>query len=161
MKVVLDLHNDFDGRNDGNLCENHVESGFRPRLACFSVLGHVLGSILGSLGCLGALFGDLCRPRRRPRAPQEAPKDPPRTPQGSPRASQEALEDPPGTLLGRLGAPGRDLGVNLTLWGSILHRFWIDFGVDFRFELACDLPLDSGFELGSHGHGGARRAAIG
>ena len=158
---MLDLLNDFDSRNDGKSCENHVESGFRPRLACFSVLGDVLGSIFGSLGCLGALFGDLCGPRRRPRAPQEAPKDPPRAPQRPPRASQEALEDPPGTLLGRLGAPGRDLGVILTLWGSILHRFWIDFGVDFRFELACDLPLDSGFELGSHGHGGTRRAAIG
>ena len=159
MKVVLDLVNDFDSRNDGKSCENHVESGFRPRLACFSVLGDVLGSILGSLGCLGALFGDLCGPRRRPRAPQEAPKDPPGAPQRPPRASQEALEDPPGTLLGRLGAPGPDLGVILTLRGSILHRFWIDFGVDFRFELACDLPLDSGFELGSHGHGVARRAA--
>ena len=161
MKVVLDLLNDFDSRNDGKSCENHVESGFRPRLASDSVLGHVLGSILGSLGCLGALFGDLCGPRRRPRASQEAPKDPPGAPQRPPRASQEALEDPPGTLLGRLGAPGPDLGVILTLRGSILHRFWIDFGVDFRFELACDLPLDSGFELGSHGHGGARRAAIG
>ena len=161
MKVVLDLLNDFDGRNDGKSCENHVESGFRHMLACFSVLGHVLGSIFGSLGCLGALFGDLCGPRRRPRAPQEAPKDPPGAPQRPPRASQEALEDPPGTLLGRLGAPGPDLGVILTLRGSILHRFWIDFGVDFRFELACDLPLDSGSELGSHGHGGARRAAIG
>ena len=127
---------------------------------------------VGLLFGLGTRFGvdfwvfgvsgdSLCGPRRRPRAPQEAPKDPPRAPQRPPRASQEALEDPPGTLLGRLGAPGRDLGVILTLWGSILHRFWIDFGVDFRFELACDLPLDSGSELRSHGHGGARRAAIG
>ena len=158
---MLDLLNDFDSRNDGKSCENHVKSGFRPRLACFSVLGDVLGSISGSLGCLGALLGDLCGPRRRPRAPQEAPKDPPRAPQRPPRASQEALEDPPGTLLGRLGAPGPDLEVILTLRGSISYRCGIDFGVDFRFELACDLPLDSGFELGSHGHGGARRAAIG
>ena len=152
---MLDLLNDFDSRNDGKSCENHVETAFRPRLACFSVLGHVLGSILGSLGCLGALFGDLCGPKRRPRAHQEAPNAPPGAPQGSPRASQEALEDPPGTLLGRLGAPGPDLGVILTLRGSILHRFWIDFGVDFRFELACDLPIDSGFELGVDGSDGA------
>ena len=121
MKVVLDLLNDFDSRNDGKSCENHVESGFRPRLASDSVSGHVLGSILVSLGCLGALGDDLFGPKRRPRAPQEAPKDPPRAPQRPPRASQEALEDPPGTLLGRLGAPGPDLGGILTLRGSILH----------------------------------------
>ena len=121
MKVVLDLLNDFDSRNDGKSCENHVESGFRHMLACFSVLGQVLGSIVESLGCLGALFGDLCGTRRRPRASQEAPKDLPGAPQRPPRASQEALEDPPGTLLGRLGAPGPDLGVILTLRGSILH----------------------------------------
>ena len=147
--------NDFDSRNDGKSCENHVERGFRPRLACFSVLGDVLASIFWSLGCLGALFGDLCGPRRRPRAPQEAPKDAPGAPQRPPRASQDALGDPPGTLLGRLSAPGPDLGVILTLRGSILHRFWIDFGVDFRFELACDLPIESGFELNIDGGGGA------
>ena len=141
MKVVVDLLHDFDRRNDGKSCENRIESGFRPRLACFSVLEHVLGSISRSLGCLGFLFADLCGPRRRPRAPHEAPKDPPEAPQRLPRASQDGLEDPPGTLLGRLGAPGRDLGVILTLRGSILHRFWIDFGVDFRFELACDCLL--------------------
>ena len=128
---MLDLLHDFDSRNDGKSCENHVESGFRPRLACFSVLGDVLGSIFGSLGGLGALLGDLCGPRRRPRAPQEAPKDPPRAAQGPPRASQEALGDPPGTLLGRLEGPGLDLGVILTLRGSILHRFGVDFGIDF------------------------------
>ena len=127
---MLDLLNDFDSRNDRKSCENHVESGFRPRLACFSVLGDVLESIFGSLGCLGALCDDLFGPRRRPRAPQEAPKDPPGVPQGPPRASQEALGDPPGTLLGRLGGPGLDLGVILTLRGSILHRFGVDFNVD-------------------------------
>ena len=128
---MLDFHNDFDSRNDGKLCENHVESGFRPRLASDSVLGHVLGSILVSLGCLGALCDDLFGPRRPPRAPQEAPKDPPGAPQGPPRASQEALGDPPGTLLGRLGSPGLDLGVILSLRGSILHRFGVELGVDF------------------------------
>ena len=155
MKVVFDLHNIFDSRNDGKLCENHVESVFRPRLASDSVLGHVLGSILKSLECLGALLGHPCGPRRRPRRPQEAPKDDPGALQKPPRASQEALEDPPGTLLGRLGAPGPDLEVILTLRGSILHRFGTDFGVDFRFELSCHLPIVSGFELNVHGGGGA------
>ena len=143
MKVVVDLLHDFDSRNNGKSYENRIESGLRPKLDCFSVLGHVLGSIYWSLEYLGALFDDLCGPRRRPRAPQEAAKDPPRALQRPPRASQEALEDPPGTLLGRLGAPGPDLGVILNLRGSILHRFWIDFGVDFRFELACDFPIDA------------------
>ena len=63
--------------------------------------------------------------------------------------------DPPGTLLGRLGVPGPDLGVILSFRGLILHRFGIDFGVDFRFELACNLPIESGFELGIDGGGGA------
>ena len=116
----------------------------------------------------GVSGGSLWRPLWTQEASQGLPggaQGPPRsateTPKSVPRRSWRPSWDPPGTLLGRLGAPGPDLGVILTLRGSILHRFWIDFGVDFRFELACDLPLDSGFELGSHGHGGARRAAIG
>ena len=124
-----------------------------------------LGTRFGiDFGIFGVSGGSLWRPLWTQEASQGspgAPKEPPRAPLRPPRASQEALEDPPGTLLGRLGAPGPDLGVILTLRGSILHRFWIDFGVDFRFELACDLPRDSGFELGYHSHGGAHRAAIG
>ena len=128
---------------------------FPTQVGMFFGLGTRFGLDFWVFGVSGALFSDLCGPRRRPRAPQEAPKDPPRAPQRLPRASQEDLKDPLGTLLGRLGAPGPDLGVILTLRGSILHRFWIDFGVDFRFELACDLLIDSGFELGIHGSGGA------
>ena len=118
-----------------------------------------LGTRFGvDFGVFGVSGGSLWRPlwtQEAPRAPQEAPKDAPGAPQRPPRASQDALGDPPGTLLGRLGAPGPDLGVILTLRGSILHRFWIDFGVDFRFELACDLPIESGFELNIDGGGGA------
>ena len=114
-----------------------------------------LGTRFGvDFGVFGVLCDDLFGPRRRPRAPQEAPKDPPGAPQGPPRASQEALGDPPGTLLGRLGGPGLDLGVILTLRGSILQRFGNDFGVNSRFDLACDLPIDSGFELDIDGGGG-------
>ena len=134
---------------------------FPTQVGLLFCLGTRFGLDFGVFGVSGGSFWRPLWTQGRPRAPQEAPNDPPRAPQRPPRASQEALEDPPGTLLGRLGTPGPDLGVILTLRGSILHRFWIDFGVDFRFELACDLPLDSGFELGSHGHGGARRAAIG